>query len=82
MRGNKLYKELHLDDPVMALSEFAGLYAEKMPEEEQDADKRDFVNCFHFEKEPSKPYGIPFKFLVKPVSDLAIAKYWAGDDKA
>lgn len=72
VRGNKMYKELHPDDPVTALSEFAGLFAEKMPEEEKDADKRDFVNCFHFEKEPSKPYGIPFMFLVKPVSDIAI----------
>ena len=82
VRGNKMYKELHPDDPVTTLSEFAGLYAEKMPEEEQDADKRDFVNCFHFEKEPNKPYGIPFKFLVRPVSDTANVKDWAGDDNA
>lgn len=66
VRGNKVYKELVPDDPVAILSEFAGLYAERMPEEERDADRRDFVDCFHFEKEPGKPYGIPFKFLVKP----------------
>lgn len=74
MRQNRVYKELHLDDPVAILSEFTALYAEKMPEEEQDADRRDFVNCFHFEKESSKPHGIPFRFLVKPVSDPAIVK--------
>lgn len=65
VRGNKVYKTLLPDDPVAILSEFAGLYAEKMPEEEQDADRRDFVDCFHFEKEPTKPHGVPFRFLVK-----------------
>ena len=74
MRGNRVYKELLPDDPVVILSEFTALYAEKMPEEEQDADRRDFVNCFHFEKEPSKPHGIPFRFLVKPVRDPATIK--------
>ena len=67
-RGNKVFKELHPDDPVAMVSEFASLYAEKMPEEEQDADRRNLVNCFHFEKEPSKTHGVPFRFLVKPVS--------------
>lgn len=74
VRANKVYKELLPDHPVAILSEFAGLYAEQMPEEEQDADRRDFVDCFHFEKEPSKPHGIPFKFLVKSVSDPGIVK--------
>lgn len=68
VRGNKVHKELLPDDPVAILSELAGLYAEKIPEEEQGADRRDFVDCFHFEKEPTKPHGIPFKFLVKRVS--------------
>ena len=83
-RGNKVYKELLPDDPVVILSEFATLYAEKMPEEERDADRRDFVDCFHFEKEPNKPYGIPFKFLVKPVSDphFRLFNRWAGIDEA
>lgn len=72
VRGNKVYKTLLPDDPVAILSEFAGLYAEKMPEEEQDADRRDFVDCFHFEKEPTKPHGVPFRFLVKRVSNPAV----------
>ena len=74
VRGNKVYKELLPDDPVAMVSEFAALYAEKMPEEEQDAGRRDFVDCFHFEKEPNKPHGIPFRFLVKPASDPAIVR--------
>lgn len=74
VRANKVYKELLPDDPVAILSEFAGLYAEKVPEEEQGADRRLFVDCFHFEKESTKSHGIPFKFLVKPVSDPALVK--------
>ena len=74
MRGNRVYKELSPDDLVAILSEFTALYAEKMPEEERDADRRDFINCFHFEKEPSKPHGIPFRFLVKSVSDSAVVR--------
>lgn len=77
VRSNKVFKVLVPDDPVAILSEFAGLYAEKIPEEERDADRGDFVNCFHFEKEPGKPHGIPFRLLVKSVSDPAIVK-WVG----
>ena len=74
VRGNRVFKELLPDDPVAMFTEFTILYAEKMPEEERDADRRDFINCFHFEKEPTKPHGIPFRFLVKPVSDSAIVR--------
>ena len=72
VRGNKVYKELFPDDAVSMVSEFATLYAEKMPEEEQDADRRDFIDCFHFDKEPNKPHGIPFRFLLKSVSNPTI----------
>ena len=75
VRGNKVYKELLLDDPVAILSEYAGLLAEKMPGEERDADRSNFVDCFHFEKEPTKPHGIPFRFLVKPVSYPPFSRY-------
>ena len=73
-RGNKVFKELHPDDPVAMVSEFASLYAEKLPEEELDADRRNLVNCFHFEKDPGKTHGVPFKFLVKPVSTPVMIK--------
>ena len=77
VRANKVNKALLPDDPVAILSDFAGLYAEKIPEEEQNADRRDLVDCFHFEREPSKPHGIPFKFLIKRVSDPAVCQ-WTG----
>ena len=77
VRANKVFKELLLDDPVAMVSEFAALYAEKTPEEEQDADRRHLIDCFHFDKEPNKPHGIPFRFLVKSVSDPTLVK-WLG----
>ena len=67
--GGKVYKELHADHQVVALSEFTNLYAEVIPEEERNAEEGDSaIYCFHYDKEPNKPHGVPFKFLVKPVS--------------
>lgn len=67
--GGKVYRELPEDFPVATISEFTALYAEVVPEEEQNAEDGDgAIYCFHFDKEPNKPHGIPFKFLVKPVS--------------
>ncbi len=43
------------------------LYAEKIPDEEFAATDEDReIYCFHFDKEPSKPHGVPFKFILKP----------------
>lgn len=67
----KVYKELDADYQVATISEFMSLYAEVIPEEERNAEQGDTaMYCFHFDKEPSKPHGIPFKFLVKPVSPM------------
>jgi len=67
--GGKVYKELNADYQVTTLSEFTTLYAEVVPEEEQNAQEGDAaIYCFHFDKESNKPHGIPFKFVVKSVS--------------
>jgi ubiquitin carboxyl-terminal hydrolase 7 len=51
----------------MSISEYATLYAEKIPEDELNATEDDrAIFCFHFDKEPTKPHGIPFKFVLKP----------------
>ena len=73
--AGKVYKELNPDHNVAILSEFTSLYGEVVPEEERHADEGDTaIYCFHFDKEPTKTYGIPFKFLVKPVSaDVVIS---------
>ena len=64
-----MYKELHADYQVTTLSEFTTLYAEVIPEEERDAEEGDTaIFCFHFDKEPNKPHGVPFKFVMRPVN--------------
>lgn len=67
--SGKIYKELGEDFKITSLNEFVTLYAENMPEEEVDMteDERT-INAFSFDREPTKPHGVPFKFVVKPVS--------------
>ena len=68
VHGGKVYKELSPDHGVVGVGEYVQLYAEKIPDEELNAEKGDkCVNAFHFQKEPSKSHGTPFKFLVKSV---------------
>ncbi|KAI9828435.1 MAG: hypothetical protein M1832_002863 [Thelocarpon impressellum] len=67
----KVYKELGESYGVAGINEFVSLYAERVPEEEEDAAEDDrAIFAFHFNKEPSKAHGVPFKFLVKPVGPL------------
>lgn len=67
VHGGKVYKELLEDLNVTGVNEFVTLYAEKIPEEEFSATDEDrAIYCFHFDKEPSKPHGVPFKFILKP----------------
>lgn len=69
--NNKIYKELGDDYSVASITEFVTLFAESIPEEERTADEADkAIYAFHFDKEPNKPHGIPFKFIIKPVGQL------------
>lgn len=76
---NKFYKELSEDFAVASITDFVTLFAESIPEDERNADQGyQVIYGFHFDKEPNKPHGVPFKFIIKPVSlsvvFLAIAK--------
>lgn len=69
--SGKVYKNLTLDTAVSSLNEFMQVYAERLPEEEREAQKEGnlpLIGCFHYDKEPSKPHGIPFIFITKEVS--------------
>lgn len=67
VHGGKVYKELLEDFNVTGVNEFVNLYAERIPDEEFNATDEDrAIYCFHFDKEPSKPHGVPFKFILKP----------------
>ena len=67
VHSGKIHKELLEDFNVVGVNEFTTLYAEKIPEEELNATEEDrAIYCYHFDKEPNKPHGVPFKFFLKP----------------
>lgn len=75
--AGKVYKELPEDFSVAGINESIILYAEVIPEEEQNAVEGDTaIYCFHYDKEPSKVHGIPFKFVIKPVSRARLYGSW------
>ncbi|KAL9592959.1 MAG: hypothetical protein Q9179_006218 [Wetmoreana sp. 5 TL-2023] len=65
--GCKVIKEFSANSVLVSIPDYATLYAEIIPEEEREAGDQDrAIYAFHFDKEPSKPHGVPFKFVVKP----------------
>ena len=45
------------------------LVVQEIPREELEADDADkVISAFHFSKEVSRTHGVPFRFVVKPVS--------------
>lgn len=75
VHSGKIYKELKGDFNVAGVNEFVTLFAETIPEEELDMKDGDWViNAFNFDRDPGRPHGVPFKFVVKPVS-----RFWRGE---
>lgn len=66
--GTELIKDIHatiLDD----------LYAEEVPKEElalQEDEK--VVTCYHFNKDPQRPHGVPFRFVLRPNEEFSETK--------
>lgn len=67
--AGKIYKEFQPDFKIAGINEFVTLYAERMPEDEVNmAEGERTINAYNFDREPSRPHGVPFKFVMKPVS--------------
>ena len=67
VQGGKISRDLLEDFNVAGVTEFTALHAEKVPDEELNATDDDrVIDCYHFDREPSKPHGVPFRFVVKP----------------
>lgn len=67
--SNKVSKELNDNYSVAGIQDTITLYAERVPEDEIKMEEGEFkVNAFNFDKEPIKSHGVPFIFVVKPVS--------------
>ena len=72
VHGSKIYKVLNPESTVASINEYVSLYAEKIPDDElHTIEKTTFINAFHFNKEPSRAHGVPFRFIVKQVSRLS-----------
>ncbi|KAF3770974.1 cysteine proteinase [Cryphonectria parasitica EP155] len=64
VNNHKIFREMSREYPVISINEYTGLVAERMLEEEADATDKDFINCFHFQNEPNRAHGMPFRFLL------------------
>jgi ubiquitin carboxyl-terminal hydrolase 7 len=71
--NNKFFRELARDYPVISMNDYTAVYAERVPEEEINAEESFFIYVFHFQNEPSRVHGVPFKFLLIDVSLLLLS---------
>lgn len=72
--GCRISRELPANAVLVGVPDYSTLYAELIPEEERNANEEDWtIFAFHFDKEPNKTHGIPFKFVIKPVSAGVLA---------
>lgn len=68
-KDGKTQKEFTGSEMIGNIPDPVELYAEEIPWEELDAEESDkVISVFHFSKEVSRTHGVPFKFVVKPVS--------------
>jgi ubiquitin carboxyl-terminal hydrolase 7 len=67
--NHKFFRELERIYPVISINEYTSVVAERIPAEELGiTDSTLFISVFHFQGEPSRVHGMPFKFLLREVS--------------
>lgn len=62
---HKFSRELAREYPVISLNDFLSIVAERVPQEEQGVENPQFIYAFHYQNEPNRLHGMPFKFLLK-----------------
>lgn len=68
-KDGKSQKEFTGAEMIGNIPDPVELYAEEVPREELEADETDkIISVFHFSKDVTRTHGVPFKFVVKPVS--------------
>lgn len=68
-KDGKSQKEFTGAEMIGNIPDPVELYAEEVPREEMEADETDkIISVFHFSKDVTRTHGVPFKFVVKPVS--------------
>lgn len=71
IHNHKFFRELSPNYPVLSINDYVDVIAERVPEDEVDAPESDFIKVIHFQNDPSRVHGIPFKFLLQNVSAFA-----------
>jgi ubiquitin carboxyl-terminal hydrolase 7 len=61
----KFFRELSPQWPVVNINEYSTMYAERIPTDEVEAPANEFIHCFSFSTDPSRPHGVPFRLLLK-----------------
>lgn len=70
-KDGKTQREFTGSEMIGNIPDPVELYAEEVPWEELEAEESDkVISVFHFSKEVSRTHGVPFKFVVKPVSTM------------
>jgi len=65
VHGSKVHKELPREHTVAGITDFVQLVAERVPQEDIEGAATEYIYAFHFQNEPSKAHGIPFRFHIK-----------------
>ena len=67
---------------MLSINDYTEVIAERIPDDELEADERDFVKVVHFQNDPSRMHGIPFKFLLKEVCIGCVISACGGGERA
>jgi ubiquitin carboxyl-terminal hydrolase 7 len=60
------------NEVVRDIAESTELYAEEvLIEEEESRDNERVIQVYHFNKDPTRAHGVPFKFILRQVSNLS-----------
>lgn len=63
--NHKFFRELDRTYPVISINDYTHVVAERVPADEADVkDLTSFIPAFHFQGEPSRAHGVPFRFLL------------------
>ncbi|KAK3328499.1 hypothetical protein B0T19DRAFT_424769 [Cercophora scortea] len=68
--NHKFFRELDRIYPVISINDYTTVVVERIPQEELEAmqeakDTNQWISVFHFQSEPGRMHGMPFRFLVK-----------------
>ena len=68
-KDGRTQKEFTGSEMIGNIPDPVELFAEEIPREELEAEDHDkTINAFHFTRDVARTHGVPFKFVVKPVS--------------